>query len=112
MKIFDKIINVIKQWIKPLVIAIITMCGIYLIWLFFSFPGRMTLDRLTGTFVPPEKEHVITIYNDGIIIHSYVGHYSVQKVDDYYVIVDHEEKNKSVKMYGTDIVIEEKEKGA
>lgn len=105
---FDKILIKLRQWIRPVVAAFVIVLVIYAIWLFTSFPGRMTLDRIAGTFVPPQKDKIIQVYSGGNLIRSLSGPYSVQKVDDYYVLMNHKDKSKSVRLYG-DVFIEENE---
>lgn len=108
---FDKIKHVIKAWKKPLLFAVVVVVIGYLIWLFTSFQGKLTLDKLIGNYSPPPEVHVISIYESGEKIASYTGLYSVEQFDDHIILMNHEDNSK-ISIYGdAAIVLDETEKG-
>lgn len=108
---FDIMLNVIKRWIKPLLVAIVVAIVGYTIWLFTTVPGQLTLNKITGMYTPPPVEHTIVVYNEGIKVAEYTGKYSIEHFDDHIVLVNHDD-NSNIDIYGDSAVIldtEEKE---
>lgn len=101
---YDKIMNAVRKWVKPILIAVIVVVAGYTIWLFTTTQGQLTLDEITGTYAPPPVEHVISVYDNGVKVAEYAGRYSIEKFDGHIVLVDHEGGSK-VEIYGDSVVI-------
>lgn len=101
---YDKIMNAVRRWFKPILIAVIVVVTGYTIWLFTTVQGRLTLDKITGTYAPPPAKHVISIYNNGVKVAEYAGRYSIEEFDGHIVLVDRE-GGSNVEIYGDSIVI-------
>jgi hypothetical protein len=101
---FDKIKQIAKVWKKPLLFAIVIVTICYLIWLFTSFQGKLTLDKIIGNYSPPPEIHVISIYESGEKIASYIGLYSVEQFDDHIILMNHEDNSK-ISIYGDAAIV-------
>ena len=104
MKICDKILSTIKKWIIPISFAFVVVMTAYVIWLFTTTQGKLTIDKFIGVYTPPPAEHTVSVYNDGTKIAEYKGRYSIERFDGHVVLVNHDDNTK-VEIYGDSSVI-------